>query len=109
MPRPGTASPQTVEVLCHLLAESDSWSYGYDVSRSTGLKSGTLYPILMRLTDRGWLEACWAEPERPGRPPRHLYRLTGEGRAAAARLTAARTAPWAARRLRPVVSQATPS
>ena len=103
-----TASRQTVEVLRQLLAASEVWSYGYNLSRNTGLKSGTLYPILMRLTDRGWLEARWAEPERPGRPPRHLYRLTGDGREAAATLTAVGTAPMS-RPLRPVVSQAAQS
>ena len=108
MPRPSMASRQTIDVLRQLLSDSEAWSYGYDLSRTTGLKSGTLYPILIRLTDRGWLEARWAEPARPGRPPRHLYRLTGKGRAAAARLTAARTAAGSPR-LRPVVSQATSS
>ncbi|MGB0124937.1 MAG: PadR family transcriptional regulator, partial [Silvibacterium sp.] len=50
----------------------------YDLSRSTGLKSGTLYPLLMRLADRKLLETSW-ETVEPGRPPRHLYRLTAEG------------------------------
>jgi DNA-binding PadR family transcriptional regulator len=107
MPRPAGDSPQTVDVLRQLVVESETWSYGYDLSRTTGLKSGTLYPILMRLTNRGWLEARWAEPAGAGRPPRHLYRLTAEGRMAAARLTATRTAR-ASRRLRPI-SQAAPS
>lgn len=83
MPRPPAVSRQTLAVLEQLLQGSEEWSYGYDLSRSTGLRSGTLYPILIRLTERGWLEARWAEPERAGRPPRHLYRLTAEGRPAA--------------------------
>jgi PadR family transcriptional regulator PadR len=37
-----------------------------------------LYPMLMRLEDRGLLEAQWETPE-PGRPPRHMYRLTSRG------------------------------
>ncbi|MGO9957041.1 MAG: helix-turn-helix transcriptional regulator [Solirubrobacteraceae bacterium] len=42
-----------------------------------------LYPILMRLSDRGLLESGW-EPDAPlGRPPRHLHRLTAAGLAAA--------------------------
>ena len=71
-------SRQTVRLLEALISSATSWHYGYDLSRGTGLKSGTLYPILMRLTERGWLEARWDEAE-PGRPPRHLYRLTGVG------------------------------
>lgn len=53
--------------------------YGYELSRETGLASGTLYPILMRLTEQGLLEADWEPSDQPGRPPRHLYRLTGDG------------------------------
>jgi PadR family transcriptional regulator, regulatory protein PadR len=66
--------------MLYSLAESaSSWTYGYDLSKATGLKSGTLYPILTRLHDQGWLETKWTEPARPGRPPRHLYRLTALG------------------------------
>jgi DNA-binding PadR family transcriptional regulator len=71
-------SRQTVRLLEALLSSASSWHYGYDLSRGTGLKSGTLYPILMRLAERGWLEARWESAE-PGRPPRHMYRLTGVG------------------------------
>ena len=53
--------------------------YGYDLSKNTGLSSGTLYPLLMRLSDQGLLESQWQKPERPGKPPRHVYRLTSEG------------------------------
>jgi PadR family transcriptional regulator, regulatory protein PadR len=52
------------------------------------LKSGSLYPILIRLADRGLLETSW-EPGRGGRPPRHLYRLSPAGREYAAALPAA--------------------
>jgi PadR family transcriptional regulator PadR len=61
---------------------SADWRYGLEIAAVTGLKSGSLYPILMRLDERGLLESRWLEPERPGRPPRHAYRLTGAGRAA---------------------------
>jgi len=69
--------------LLSALMDGTSWRYGYDLSRETGLKSGTLYPLLMRLAERGWVEAKWVEPASPGRPPRHMYRLTAEGRKAA--------------------------
>lgn len=71
-------SPQTACVLAEFLHSATHWKYGYDISRNTGLKSGTLYPILMRLADSGLLETRWEESE-PGRPPRHMYRLTAEG------------------------------
>jgi DNA-binding PadR family transcriptional regulator len=83
MPRQPDASPQTLRVLAALLEAPDVWHYGYDLSRRLGLRSGTLYPILVRLAERGTLETRWTEPERTGRPPRHTYRLTADGRALA--------------------------
>jgi PadR family transcriptional regulator, regulatory protein PadR len=72
-------SRQTIALFRAFLAQPRDWRYGYDLSRETELKSGTLYPILMRLNKRGWLETRWTEPEAPGRPPRHMYRLTADG------------------------------
>jgi DNA-binding PadR family transcriptional regulator len=71
-------SPQTLLILEAFLDHPSDWKYGYDLSRLTGLKSGTLYPILMRLADRRLLETAW-EPSETGRPPRHIYRFTAEG------------------------------
>ena len=71
-------SPQTLLVLQSLLLQPRDWQYGYDLSRITGLKSGTLYPILMRLAERKLLETRW-EMAEPGRPPRHMYRFSPEG------------------------------
>lgn len=71
-------SPQTLQVLDAFLHSPKDWKYGYDISRNTGLKSGTLYPILMRLAERKLLETSW-ETAEIGKPPRHLYRLTVEG------------------------------
>jgi DNA-binding PadR family transcriptional regulator len=56
------------------------------------LKSGSLYPILVRLADRGLLETSW-EPGQGSRPPRHLYRLSLAGREYVAALPAARPTP----------------
>jgi DNA-binding PadR family transcriptional regulator len=47
--------------------------------KETGLMSGTLYPLLMRMTEQGLVEAEWREPTQPGRPARHVYRLTATG------------------------------
>lgn len=73
-------SAQTRAVLDSLVGDRDRWRHGYDLSRETGLASGTLYPLLMRLANRGYLESRWQDNETPGRPPRHLYRLTAAGR-----------------------------
>jgi PadR family transcriptional regulator, regulatory protein PadR len=84
MPRQANTSPQTVSVLTQLLTRRDAWHYGYALARETGLPSGTLYPILIRLAEQGWLQTKWTEPDRPGVPPRHTYRLTHAGARAAA-------------------------
>jgi PadR family transcriptional regulator, regulatory protein PadR len=71
-------SPQTLQVLDAFLHGPKDWKYGYDISRNTGVKSGTLYPILIRLAERKLLETSW-ETVEIGKPPRHLYRLTADG------------------------------
>lgn len=81
-PRSGF-SAQTLAVLAALCSQPTGWHHGYALAKQTGLKSGTLYPILIRLADRGLVEACWQDEPQPGRPRRHLYRLTADGLAAA--------------------------
>lgn len=67
-------------VLAEMLRGGAEWFYGYDLIQQTGVRSGTLYPMLIRLERRGYLEAIWLDPAEPGRPPRHAYRLTQAGR-----------------------------
>lgn len=74
-------SPHTCAVLAAFQQQPLQWQYGYDLSQLTGLSSGTLYPILMRLSDRGLLESRWKPSPERGRPPRHLYRLSTRGAA----------------------------
>ena len=89
-------SAQTVSVLAALCADPSRWRHGYDLASETGLRAGTLYPILSRLADRGLLEACWEQEQPAGRPRRHMYRLSSEGLAQA--LAAVADAPVLARR-----------
>ena len=96
MARGSGFSAQTLLVLGALCGAPSQWRHGYDLARETGLKSGTLYPILIRLADRGLMEACWEEGRPAGRPPRHLYRLSSDGLARAQAALAA--APPAASR-----------
>jgi DNA-binding PadR family transcriptional regulator len=85
-------------VLASLESDPVTWRHGYLLARETGLRSGTLYPILIRLADRGLVEACWQDEPEPGRPRRHLYRLTAAG------LASATAAP--ARAARPAATKA---
>jgi PadR family transcriptional regulator, regulatory protein PadR len=71
---------QTLKVLSAVMSSSNDIA-GADIARDTKLASGTLYPILLRLEEAGWLESKWEteDPSELGRPRRRLYRITGLG------------------------------
>lgn len=79
MPRSRALSPPARIILATLLEAQGRWSHGYDLARRAGVKSGTLYPLLIRLEAQGHLEAEWQQPGEKGKPPRHAYRLTASG------------------------------
>jgi DNA-binding PadR family transcriptional regulator len=56
--------------------------WGYALSQSAHVLSGTLQQILTRMLGAGWLESEWEilPAAGAGRPPRRLYRLTPDGR-----------------------------
>ena len=65
-----------------LLAVSRGFRHGFDIMDASGLKSGTVYPILRRLEDGGMLRAKWesvADARDAQRPPRRYYQVTGAG------------------------------
>jgi PadR family transcriptional regulator PadR len=111
MRRSRKPTPQTIAVLLALADNPSGWSHGYHLCRQLGLKAGTVYPILMRLADRGQVETAWETDPPSGRPARHLYRLTGEGArlAEAVRTAAAAEIPRASRSggvIRPALGEA---
>jgi PadR family transcriptional regulator PadR len=69
-----------LKVLQELLAEPQP-VYGFDLLRRTRLKSGTVYPLLDRLENAGWVTSNWEEinTRAEGRPRRRFYSLTGQG------------------------------
>jgi len=107
-------SAQTLAVLAELCATPSQWRHGYGIARGPGLKSGTLSPVLIRLADRGLVEARWEDEQPAGRPRRHLYRLTPDGLAIAtealirARSDGAATAAARVRAGRPATVRVTP-
>lgn len=74
----------TVKVLEVLLsAEDDDPLWGYRILLETGIRAGTVYPILSRFLIHDWVET-WKEADSgSGLPPRRFYRLTEQGRLAA--------------------------
>jgi len=101
MTRSRRPSPQTIAVVLALAEKPTAWRYGYELCRELDLKPGSLYPILVRLADRGLLETAWETDAPAGRPPRHLYRLTGSGRALATEFATAPRPAAAQRRPEP--------
>ena len=83
MTRNRQPSRQSLKLLEAMSVQARQWRHGYDLMKETGLLSGTLYPLLMRMAEQGLVEAEWREPSQPGRPARHAYRLTAEGLALA--------------------------
>ena len=79
MPRARRPSAQTIAVLRALAHQPSEWRHGYDLCQELDLKAGSIYPILMRLADRGLLATTWETDPEAGRPRRHLYRLTRSG------------------------------
>jgi len=78
-------TPATVDVLSVLL-DAGKPCWGLLVIKSSGRPAGSVYPILERLEQSGWLTSSWEDdPSRVG-PRRRYYELTGEG-ATAARAT----------------------
>jgi PadR family transcriptional regulator, regulatory protein PadR len=68
------------KVLGVLVSNPDAEHYGLEIMRVCGLASGTLYPILARLTAAGWVAKRWEEIDvvALARPARRYYQLTAE-------------------------------
>lgn len=101
-------SATTVAVLLALLDQPKDESYGYGLTARTGLLSGSLYPILARLEERGLVRSSWV-PSVAGRPPKRLYHLTPAGQAEAERVAATELGTNVAARLAARASTAPPS
>ena len=64
-------------VLLALAEDPTAWRHGYDLCQQTGLKAGTLYPILHKLESDGFVRAEWEEGTAR---PRKWYVLTAAGK-----------------------------
>ena len=54
--------------------------YGFELMKLTGMASGSLYPMLARLEQAGWLTRGKEsiDPSAAGRPPRMNYTITAD-------------------------------
>jgi len=77
------ATRATKKVLTAFMDRPGEELHGFALLSETGLRSGTLYPLLIRLENLGWLQSRWEENDAPG-PRRRLYRLTGMGESSGA-------------------------
>lgn len=78
----------TVEVLRALLDAGEP-VWGLRLVKATGRPAGSVYPILSRLEESGWLVGEWeADSGRDG-PRRRLYRFTSAGEPSAREVVAA--------------------
>ena len=65
--------------ILHALAAADRELYGLDLVTAGAVKTYTLYVVLARMEDRGWIESRF---EDGNSPRRRLYRITHAGRVA---------------------------
>ncbi|MER5559674.1 PadR family transcriptional regulator [Streptomyces sp. NPDC002506] len=83
-----------------MASTADAPAWGLSICQTAELGSGTVYPILERLADNGWITSREETDPHPGRPARRYYELTVAGRAQATEAFAKRKASpllWTAR------------
>ena len=88
-------TPATLDVLEVLIQAADEL-HGFALAKAAYRPTGSVYLILSRLEEAGWVESSWeqANAQNEGRPRRRFYRLTTDGFAAAREtLTTRRSKP----------------
>jgi PadR family transcriptional regulator PadR len=72
----------SLKILTLFLRDARKQKSGAEISKALKIMSGTMYPILFRLEEAGWLESEWEkiDPSEAGRPRKRLYRLTAVGK-----------------------------
>lgn len=83
-------SRNVLKVLKMMIEKPQTPYSGADIAREVGIGSGTLYPLLQRLENAGWLKSEWEkiDPAEAGRPRRREYKLTARGQTLAVRALA---------------------
>src|SRR5580765_1489401 len=106
---PERITRQLLAVLEAFMDDPSRDLYGLEIMELAHISSGTLYPILHRLVDDGWiLRACEA-PSGRGGPARRMYRLTAAGRLHAIELFEERGLSKRHRKVEPLQPEAQPA
>jgi len=76
------ATHATLAIAQAILDRPNERHFGYDLHKRAHVRAGTLYPILGRMLNDGWLTDAWETPTEAahGGPPRRYYQLTTQGR-----------------------------
>jgi PadR family transcriptional regulator, regulatory protein PadR len=93
----GRIGRATVDVL-EVLLTSDRPRWGLELIKATGRPSGSVYPLLDRLEQAGWVRSSWDEDTGRRGPRRRMYVLTADGAREAVKVCARRTRPTTATR-----------
>lgn len=74
-------SGKSLEILLFLSNSPQENFAGYSLSKTLGISSGTLYPLLVKLKEAGLLDSQWedGDPQELGRPRRRYYKINGQG------------------------------
>ena len=72
-------SPKSARIVRYLLADPGRNYHGYDIIKECDAKAGTVYRLLGNFTENGWMERTTEASPHNGRPPRKVYRITGQG------------------------------
>jgi PadR family transcriptional regulator, regulatory protein PadR len=83
MTAPRLTKPTIAVLEVLLTATDDAPAWGLSICREADLGPGTVYPILDRLLERGWVASRDETDPHPGRPARRYYEITGTGRSQA--------------------------
>jgi PadR family transcriptional regulator PadR len=92
--RPALRITTPALVVLAVMLDGERW-HGLRVMAATGMRGGTVYPVLARFEQAGWVTSAWEDKTDPAEKhdvgaPRRYYRLTPAGREAARAVLAAR-------------------
>jgi DNA-binding PadR family transcriptional regulator len=100
--QPARITAPFLDVVETFLAVGGEELHGWAIIKCSQRGGPTVYKILERMTEMGWLTSRWDDqPSEPNKPRRRYYKLTGEGATRARALIQERRPPESSTVLRP--------